>query len=111
MEDFTVTCPLVPDVPHLRSGSYTSPCTSGLSKIPDFEQGTSFRPHLAMTPLSFLFASGEPLSFGPANTWCEDLHLTGYVPCPAHTLRIRGYEMQRSEATALLAILLHTFVG
>jgi molecular chaperone DnaJ len=25
------------------------------------------------------------LSFGSANTWCEDLHLTSYVPCLVHT--------------------------
>ena len=31
MEDFAVTCPLVPNVPHLRSGSCTSPRAFGLS--------------------------------------------------------------------------------
>ena len=30
MEDFVVTCPLVPGVPHLRSGSCTSSRTFGL---------------------------------------------------------------------------------
>jgi hypothetical protein len=30
MEDFAVTCPLVPNVPHLRSGSCTSPRAFGL---------------------------------------------------------------------------------
>ena len=46
---------------------------------------TSSRPHLAVTPLSFLLTSGELLILGSANTWCEDLHLTSYVPCLAHT--------------------------
>jgi hypothetical protein len=30
MEDFTVTCPLVPDVPHLLSGACSSPRLFGL---------------------------------------------------------------------------------
>jgi len=75
MEDFTVTCPLVPDVPHLRSGSYTSPCIFGL----DFLQTPPRDDALVLL-----------LSFGSANTWCEDLHLTSYVPCLAHTIELSG---------------------
>jgi len=46
---------------------------------------TSSRPHLTMTPLPFLLASGELLTFGSVNTWYEDFHLASPVPCPAHT--------------------------
>ena len=70
MEDLVVTCPLVPDVPHLRSGSCTSPCIFGL----DFLQTSSRDDALALL-----------LTLGSANTWCEDSHLTSYVPCLAHT--------------------------
>jgi hypothetical protein len=55
MEDFVVTCPLVPDVPHLRSGSCTSPRIFGLSQILDFEREASSRPRLATTPLPFSY--------------------------------------------------------
>ena len=30
------------------------------------------------------------LTLGSANTWCEDFHLTSYVPCLAHTRRLSG---------------------
>jgi hypothetical protein len=74
MEDFAVTCPLVPSVPHLRSGSCTSPRIFGL----DFLQTSPHDDALALL-----------LTFGSANTWCEDFHLTSYVPCLAHTVQIR----------------------
>jgi len=70
MEDFAVTCPLVPDVPHLRSGSCSSPCIFGLG----FLQTPPRDDALALL-----------LTFGSANTWCEDLHLASSVPCLAHT--------------------------
>ena len=73
MEDFVVTCPLVPDVPHLRSGSCTSPCIFGL----DFLQTPPRDDALVLL-----------LTLGSANTWCEDFHLTSYVPCLAHTLSL-----------------------
>ena len=73
MEDFVVTCPLVPDAPHLRSGSYSSPRIFGL----DFLQTPPRNDALVLF-----------LTFGSANTWCEDFHLTSYVPCLAHTLLI-----------------------
>jgi hypothetical protein len=70
MEDFAVTCPLVPDVPHLVSGSCSSPRIFGLG----FLQTPPRDDALALL-----------LSFGSANTWYEDLHLTSYMPCLAHT--------------------------
>jgi len=80
MEDFAVTCPLVPSVPHLRSGSCTSSRIFGLG----FLQTPPHDDALALL-----------LSFGSANTWCEDLHLTSYVPCLAHTYRVTGAVMMR----------------
>ena len=78
MEDFVVTCPLVPGVPHLRSGSYTSPRAFGLG----FLQTPPHDDALALL-----------LTFGSANTWCEDFHLTSYVPCLAHTPTIRRWRV------------------
>ncbi len=68
-----VTCPLVPGVPHLVSGSCSSPRAFGL----DFLQ-TQPRDY-ALVLL---------LTFGPTNTWYGDLHPTSSVPCLAHTLLI-----------------------
>jgi hypothetical protein len=48
MEDFAVTCPLVPGVPHLRSGSCSSPRALGLGFL---------QTHLAMTSLPFSLPS------------------------------------------------------
>ncbi len=70
MEDFAVTCPLVPSVPHLRSGSCTSPCIFELG----FLQTPPRDDALALL-----------LTFGSAKTWYEDFHLVSYVPCLAHT--------------------------
>ncbi len=75
MEDFVVTCPLVPDVPHLRSGSCTSPCIFGLG----FLQTPPHDDALALL-----------LTFGSAKTWCGDSHPASYVPCLAHTARLTG---------------------
>jgi hypothetical protein len=57
-EDFAVTCQLIPGVPHLISGSCSSPYGDALALL---------------------------LAFGSANTWQEDFHLSSSVPCPAHT--------------------------
>jgi len=65
-----VTCPLVPSVPHLISGSCSSPRAFGL----DFLQ-TQPRDY-ALVLL---------LAFGSTNTWHGDLHPTSSVPCLAHT--------------------------
>src|SRR6266446_1586462 len=70
MEDFAVTCPLVLGVPHLRSGSCTSPRAFGLG----FLQTPSHDDALALL-----------LAFGSSYTWLEDFHLDSSVPCPAHT--------------------------
>src|SRR6266446_4817384 len=69
MEDFAVTCPLVLGVPHLRSGSCTSPRAFGLG----FLQTPSHDDALALL-----------LAFGSSYTWLEDFHLDSSVPCPAH---------------------------
>src|SRR6266446_5741349 len=75
MEDFAVTCPLVLGVPHLRSGSCTSPRAFGLG----FLQTPSHDDALALL-----------LAFGSSYTWLEDFHLDSSVPCPAHTFTMRG---------------------
>src|SRR6056297_1088215 len=75
MEDFEVTCPLVPGVPHLISGSCSSPCIFGL----DFLQTSPRDDALVLL-----------LTFGSAFTWCGDLHPTSYVPCLAHTSKVTG---------------------
>ena len=75
MEDFVVTCQLVPDVPHLESGSCTSPRTFGL----DFLQTPSHDDALALL-----------LAFGSAKTWLGNFHPDSPVPCPAHTGRMRS---------------------
>ncbi len=71
MEDFAVTCPLVPSVPHLISGSCSSPRAFGLG----FLQTPPRDDALALL-----------LAFGSAKTWHEDFHLVSSVPCRAHTL-------------------------
>jgi hypothetical protein len=70
MEDFAVTCPLVPGVPHLVSGSCASPRIFGLGFLQTPPRGDA---------LALL------LAFGCANIWHGDLHLASSVPCPAHT--------------------------
>ena len=37
------------------------------------------------------------LTLGSANTWCEDLHFTSYVPCLAHTSAFRRAVKRRLE--------------
>src|SRR5262245_59280801 len=70
MEDFTVTCPLVPGVPHLVSGSCSSPHIFGLGFLQTPPRGDA---------LALL------LAFGCADTWHGDLHPASSAPCPAHT--------------------------
>ncbi len=70
MEDFAVTCQLVPVIPHLESGSCTSPRIFGLG----FLQTPPRDDALALL-----------LTLGSANTWHGDLHPASYVPCLAHT--------------------------
>jgi hypothetical protein len=65
-----VTCPLVPGVPHLLSGSCASPRTFGLG----FLQTSPRDGALALL-----------LAFGSANTWHGDFHAVSSVPCLAHT--------------------------
>ena len=73
MEDFAVTCPLVPNVPHLRSGSCTSPRAFGLSFLQTPPRGDA---------LALL------LAFGSSYTWHRDLHPISSVPCLAHTFLV-----------------------
>ena len=70
LEDFTVTCPLVPDAPRLISGSCSSPRSFGFG----FLQTPPRDDALAVS-----------LAFGSAKTWLPDSHRHSYVPCPAHT--------------------------
>src|SRR3989337_3682224 len=92
MEGFAVTCPLVPDVPHLISGSCSSPRTFGLG----FLQTPPHDDALALL-----------LTFGSDNTWYEDFHLASPVPCPAHTLGMTGWRKRsfcQSACRPLLGI-------
>lgn len=75
MEDFAVTCPLVPDAPRLISGSCSSPRSFGFSFLQTLPRGNA---------LAVL------LAFGSAKTWLPDLHRHSYVPCPAHTFEFTG---------------------
>src|SRR5713226_5195220 len=59
MEDFVVACPLVPNVPHLVSGSCSSPRT--------------FAPRFLQTP-PHGDALALRLSFGSTSTWTGDFH-------------------------------------
>src|SRR6266849_5292899 len=59
MEDLVVACPLVPDVPHLRAGSCSSPRT--------------FAPRFLQTP-PHGDALALCLSFGSTPTWTGDFH-------------------------------------
>ena len=69
-----VTCSLVPSVPHLVSGSCSSPRAFALGFLPTPPRGD---------------AVALSLTFGFSSTWRGDLHPTSYVPCPAHTLAVR----------------------
>ncbi len=75
MEDFAVTCPLVPGGPHLISGSCASPRAFGLGFLQTPPRGDALALHLA---------------FGSAITWREDFHLARSVSCLAHTPEFNG---------------------
>mgnify|MGYP003565081590 CR=1 FL=1 len=75
-----VTCPLVPSVPHLISGSCSSPRAFGLGFLQTQPHG---------------YALALLLTFGPTNTWCGDLHPTSSVPCLAH-VKLTGSEGRRT---------------
>lgn len=79
MEDFVVTCPLVSSTSHLISDSCSSPRNFGLG----FLQPSPHDANLALL-----------LAFGSANTWQEDFHLPGFVPCPAHTPAKLFFDLQ-----------------
>lgn len=70
MEDFAVTCPLVPDASRLISSS----CSSSHRFSFRFFQTPPRDDALAVC-----------LSFGSAITWNGDSHPTRHGPCPAHT--------------------------
>jgi hypothetical protein len=81
MEDFVVACPLVPNVPHLLSGSCPSPRT--------------FVPRGRQTPPRG-DALALPWSFGSTHTWTEDLP-PSLTACTAHTL---GFSRRWMRAAA-----------
>jgi hypothetical protein len=68
-----VTCPLVPGVPHLLSGSCASPRTCGVG----FLQTSPRADTLALL-----------LAVGSAHTWHGDFHPVSSVPCLAHTTKL-----------------------
>jgi hypothetical protein len=75
LEDFAGTCPPVPGVPPLVSGSGASPRIFGWGCLQTPPRGGALA----------LF-----LAFGCATTWRQDFHLASSVPCPAHTLTLSG---------------------
>jgi len=75
MEGFVVTCQLSPGVPHLVSGSCSSPRIFGLG----FLQTPPRDDALALL-----------LTFGSTYTWSEDFHPGSRASCPAHTLKVIG---------------------
>ena len=75
MEDFAVTCQLVQSVPHLVSGSCSSPRTFGLGFLQTPPHGD---------------APALLLAFGSPFTWHRDFHPISSVPCPAHTQNLSG---------------------
>ncbi len=77
MEDFGVACPLVPSVPHLISGSCSSPRT--------------FAPRFLQTP-PHGDALALRLSFGSTSTWTGDSH--------PRALRHARHTRRRSPAAA-----------
>ena len=74
-EDFAGTCPLVPGVPPLVSGSCSSPRIFG----GDFLQTSPRGDALVLR-----------LAFGSVNPWHGDLHPVSSVPRLAHTPGISG---------------------
>jgi len=75
MEGLAVTCPLAPDASRLISGFCSSPRDFALS-------------FLRTPPRDDALALW--LTFGSADTWCQDFHPAGFVPCTAHTFDLSG---------------------
>ena len=75
MEGFAVTCPLAPSASRLISGFCSSPRNFGFGFLQTLPRNNA---------LAVL------LAFGSAKTWPQDFHLGSYVPCPAHTFKLRG---------------------
>jgi len=67
------TCPLVQSVPHLVSGSCSSPRAFALGFLPTPPRGDAV-------------ALSHP--FGFSYTWRGDFHPASYVPCSAHTTKL-----------------------
>ena len=90
MEDFAVTCPLVPGVPHLVSGSCSSPRAFGLG----FLQTPPHDDALALL-----------LAFGSANTWREDFSPRSFCAMPGTHAQHepRGYRVRWSALLACSA--------
>ena len=80
-----VTCPRVPGVPHLLSGSCASPRTCGLG-------------FLQTSPRDDALA--RLLAFGSAHTWHGDFHPVSSVPCLAHTAQAHRRAVQRVRCSA-----------
>ena len=70
-------------MPHLVSGSCSSPRAFALGFLPTPPRGD---------------AVALPLAFGFSFTWRGDLHPTSYVPCPAHTSAVRRRDPVASTA-------------
>ncbi|MCL5423194.1 MAG: hypothetical protein M1461_12085, partial [Nitrospirae bacterium] len=88
MEVFAVTCRLVLSVPHLISGSCSSPRIFGLGFLQTLPHDNA---------LALL------LAFGSASTWHGDFHPVSSVPCPAHTtmLTCRGNQPLQKSIEAI----------
>ncbi len=90
MEDYVVTCPLVPDVPHLRSGGRARiPLLSGIRRPAslDCRRSRACRGGLPPDPASQRRPCPSPI-LRLRDTWYRDFHPDSHVPCLAHTLQI-----------------------
>ena len=117
MEGLVVTCLLASvasalqaaparDAPTLRRHKQSAGLfVSGLSHIRFLFIVARFRLGLAYRTPPRDDALVLCLTFGSANTWCQDFHPTGFVPCTAHTL----FQFALKTITALfrLAVLQH----
>ncbi len=80
---------------HVPTGpECTTPHLRFLFIVPRFRLGLAYRtpPHGDALALW--------LTFGSANTWCQDFHPTGFVPCTAHTFKLRGSPLLGCPARA-----------
>ncbi len=87
LADFAGTCPLVPGVPHLVSGSCSSPHLFALGFLQTPPRGDA---------LALLLACGC------AYTWHGDLHPVSSVPCPAHTAQAERRAVKRVRSSVRL---------